>query len=173
MNYQSKYNDSIKNIKLKYGTLVEVQEFWNALNTSCISTLNANNEMGDYAKLNTIFPAVDILVPPLGHIQRKKAISAYKNYTRVLRDHLLKKETIDKGTSPKSQICLTKNQLNKDRFDMLTIIITNDSPQLDRDQIDLVNYVKELQIQDGEKMVKFYHRVNIMEYEIELQQDKL
>ena len=65
----------------------------------------------------------------------------YENYKRVLRDHLLKKDTIDKETSPKAFITLTKNQLNKDGFDILTKIIIKDSPQLSGDETDLVNYV--------------------------------
>ena len=83
---------------------------------------------------------------------------AYENYTIVLRDHLLKKDTIDNETRPKVFKTLTKNQLNKDGFDIPTKIIIKDSPQFggkERDLVspqfggkerDLVNYVKELKI---------------------------
>ena len=97
---------------------------------------------------------------------------AYENYKRVLRDHLLKKDTIDKETSPKAFRTLTKNQLNKDGFDILVKIIIKGSPQLGGDERDLVNYVKDLKIQDGEKLVEFYHRAKPMEYKIKLQQDQ-
>lgn len=94
---------------------------------------------------------------------------AYENYTRVLRYHLLKKETVGKGTSPKVYRCLTKKQLNKDGFDILTKSITKRSPQLGGDERFLVNYVKELQIHDGEELVEFYHKAKTMEYKIKLQ----
>ena len=91
----------------------------------------------------------------------------------MLRDHLLKKVTIDKETCPKAFRTLTKNQLNKDGFDILTTIITKGSPQLGGDERDLVYYVKELKIKDGEELVEFYYRAKIIEYEIEFQQDNI
>ena len=95
----------------------------------------------------------------------------YENHTRLLRGCLLKKGTIDKKISPKVFRTLTKNQLNKDGIDILAKIIIKGSPQLSGDEGDLVNYVKGLKIQDGEKLVEFYHRAKIMEYKIELQQN--
>ena len=86
------------------------------------------------------------MVPPLGHTQRNQTMCAYENFTRVLRDHLLKKDSIDKETSPKAFRTLTKNQLNKDDFDILTKIVIKGSPQLGGDERDLVNYVKELKL---------------------------
>ena len=71
---------------------------------------------------------------------------AYENYTILLMNHSLKKDAINKETSPKSIRTLTKNQLNKDGFYILTKIIIKGSPQLGGDQRDLVNYMKELQI---------------------------
>ena len=85
---------------------------------------------------------------------------------------ILKKGAIDKEISPKAYTCLIKNQWNKDGFDILTNIIVNGSPQLGGDEMDLADYVKELQIQDGEELVEFYHRTKPMEYEIGLQRDK-
>ena len=71
-------------------------------------------------------------------------MNIYENYTRVLRDHILKMYTINKETSSRAFRTLTRNQLNKDRFDILTKIIIKGSPQLGGDERDLVNYVKEL-----------------------------
>ena len=167
-----KIHNNLKNVKFEGDTLVELQKFWTALNTAFTSTLNANKGLGDYDKLQSIFYASDVLVPPLGHTQKNQAMCAYENYKRVLRDHLLKKDTTDKETSPKAFRTLTKNQLNKDGFDILNNIIIKGSSQLGGDERDLVNYMKELKIQDGEKLVEFYHRAKTMEYEIELQQDQ-
>ena len=172
MNHWSKYNDNLKNIKLEGDSLIELQNVWNALDTAFTSTLNANKGLEEYEKLQITFSAWEVLVPPMGHTQRNQAICAYENFTRVLRDHLMKKETIDKGTSPKAYRCLMKNQLTKDGFNLLTKIIIKCSPQLGGDERELVNYVNELQIQDGEEIVEFYHRANKMECEIELQQDE-
>ena len=133
MNHSSKYNDNLKNVKLKGDTLVEFQKFLNALNIVFTTILNENKGLRDYDKLPSTFSASDVLIPPLGHTQRNQAMCAYENYKRVLRDHLLKKDTIDKETSPKAFRTLTKNQLNKDGFDILTKIIIKGSPQLGGD----------------------------------------
>ena len=142
------------------------------MNTAFTSTLNANKGLRDYDKLQSTFSASDVLVLPLGHTQRNQAMCSYENYKRVLRYHLLQKDIIDKEKIPKAFRTLTKNQLNKDGFDILTKIIIKGSPQLGGDERDLVNYMKELKIQDGEGLVEFYHRAKTMEYEIELQQDQ-
>ena len=110
--------------------------FWNALNTAFMSSLNSNKGLGDYDKLQGEFLVFDILLPPHKHTQRSQETSAYKNYTRVLRGYLLKKENIGKGTNPKGYRCLTKNQLNKDGFVILTKTSGNER--------DLAIYVKEL-----------------------------
>ena len=47
-------------------------------------------------------------------------MNAYENYTKVLRDDLLKKYTINKETSLRAFRNLTRNQLSKDGFDILT-----------------------------------------------------
>ena len=109
INHWSKYNDNLKNIKLEGDSLIELQKFWNALDTAFTSTLNTNKGLGDYDKLQSTFSAWEVLVPSMEHTQRNQAIYTYENFTRALRDHLLKKETIDKGTSPKEYRCLTKN----------------------------------------------------------------
>lgn len=139
------------------------------VNTVFTSKLNTNKGLGEQDKLQGICSAFDDLVPPLIHTQRSQSMRAYENYTRVLRYHLLKKETVGKGTSPKVYRCLTKKQLNKDGFDILTKSITKRSPQLGGDERFLVNYVKELQIHDGEELVEFYHKAKTMEYKIKLQ----
>ena len=128
MNHWSKYNDNLNNVKLVGDTHMELQKFLNALNTAFTSTLNANKGLGDYDKLQSIFSASDVLVPSLGHTQRNQAMCAYENYKRVLRDHLLKKDTINKETSQNAFRSLTKNQLNMDGFDILTKIIIKGSP---------------------------------------------
>ena len=60
MNHWSKYNDNPKNVKLEGDTLMELQNFWNALNTVFTSTLNANKRLGDYDKLQSTFSASDV-----------------------------------------------------------------------------------------------------------------
>ena len=171
MNHWSKYNDNLNNVKLKGDTLMELQKFWNALNTELTATLNTNKELGDYDKLKSTFSALDLLVPPIEHTQRNQGMNTDENYTTVLRDRLLKKYTINKEISSRAFRTLTRNQLNKDGFNTLTKIIIKGSPQLGGDERDLVNYVRDLKIQDGEELVEFYRRVKTIEYEIELQQD--
>ena len=91
MKHWSKYNDNLKNVKLEGDTLMDLQKFWNTLNTAFVSILNTNKGLGDYDKLQSTFSASDELVLPLRHTQRNQAMYLYENYTRVLRDHLLKR----------------------------------------------------------------------------------
>ena len=91
MNHWLKYNDNLKNVKLEGDTLMDLQKFWNTLNTAFVSTLNTNKRLGDYDKLQSTFSASDELVLPLRHTQRNQVMYLYENYTRVLRDHLLKR----------------------------------------------------------------------------------
>ena len=130
-------------------------------------------ELGDYDKFKSTFTALDLLAPPIGHTQRNQGMNVDDNYTRVLWDRILKKYTINKEASRRVFRTLTRNQLNKDGFDILTKIIIKGSPPLGGDERDLVNCIKEFKIQNGEELVEFYHRVKTMEYEIELQQDDI
>lgn len=41
-NHWSKYNDNLKNMKLKGDTLMDSRKFWNAMDTSFTFTLNTN-----------------------------------------------------------------------------------------------------------------------------------
>lgn len=50
---------------------------------------------------------------PQGNTQRNKGEVFYNNYTRIIRDHLLKKETIEKDTRHKVYSCMTKNQVKR------------------------------------------------------------
>ena len=171
MNHWSKYNDNLKNVKLEGDTLMELQKFWNALNTAFTSILNANKGLGDYDKLKNTFSALDLLVLPIGHTQRNQSMNAYENYTRVLREHILKKYTINKETSPRAFRTLTRNQLNKGGFDILTKIIIKGIPQLGGDERDLVQYVKDLKIQDGEKLVEFI--IELKQWNMKLNSNKI
>ena len=65
MNHWSKYNDNLKNVKLEGDTLIDLQKNWITLNTVFTSILNANKGLGDYDKLQSIFFASDVMVPPL------------------------------------------------------------------------------------------------------------
>ena len=171
-NHWSKYNDNVKNIVLEGDNLMDLQKFWNTMDTAFTSTVNANKGLGEYETLTETYSAVKILVPPPGHTQRNQGLEAYKNFTRVLRDHLLKKNTINKDVCPKAYKCLTKNQLQKDGFDILTRIMVTGSPQLGGIERDLTKYVEELVIKEGEELIEFYHRTKEMEYEINLQKDQ-
>ena len=94
--------------------------------------------------INT-FLVKETLVPTKGYMQRNQAMNVYKKFTRVLKDHLIKKETLNKQSSPRTYNCLIK-KLDKDGFDILTKIIIKGSQQLGRDARNLADYVKELKI---------------------------
>ena len=126
------------------------------MNTEFISTLNANTGFEEYEDIMETYSIKDDLVPPLGHTQRNQGLEAYKNFTRVLRDHLVKETTIDKTKCPKAYKCLTRHLLNNDGFDILLNIIQKGSPQLGGDERDLSQYVDSFTVQDGEELMEFF-----------------
>ena len=126
------------------------------MDTAFTSTLKSNKGLGEYEKLTENYSIKEILVPPQGHTQHNEAQASYNNFTRIIRDHLLKTETIKKSMSPKVYKCMIKNQLEKDSFEILTRIIINGSPQLGGDDRDLGEYVRGFIIEDGEELVEFY-----------------
>ena len=142
------------------------------MNTAFTSTLNANTGLEEYEDITDTYSIQDHLVPPLGHTQHNQGMEAYKNFTRVLRDHLVKETTIDKTKCPKAFKCLTRHLLNIDGFVLLLHIIRKGSPQLMGDKRNLGQYVDGLTVEDGEELIEFFHRAKKMEYEIHLQQDQ-
>ena len=58
---------------------MELQKFWNAMDTSFTSTLNENQGLGSYDSLTDKFSEQETIVPPKGHTQRNQAMNAYKN----------------------------------------------------------------------------------------------
>ena len=171
-NHWSKYNGNLKDIVLEGDNLIDLKKFWNAMNTAFTSTLNANTGLEEYEDIMESYSIKDHLVPPLGHTQRNQGLEAYKNFTRVLRDHLVKESTIDKVKCPKAFKCLTRHLLNNDGFVILLHIIRKGSPQLGGDERDLSQFVDSFAVQDGEELMEFFHRAKKMEYEIKLQQDQ-
>ena len=113
---------------------MKLQKFWNTMDTALTSILNTNQGLGDYDTLTNTCLAMEVLVPPLGHTEINQEESANKNFTRVLRDHLLKREFTSKETSHNTHAWLIKNQLDKDGFGIITRIIIKGTPQLGRDE---------------------------------------
>ena len=112
-NHWSKYNNNLKDIKLEGDSLQQLQKFWHTMDTALSSTLNSNKGLGEYDKLTEHYSVKETLVPPQGHTQRNEGQASYNSFTRIICDHLFKKETIEKDTSPKAYICMIKNQLEK------------------------------------------------------------
>ena len=113
-NHCSKYNESVKNVVLERDSFIDLQKIRNITYEAFTSTLNANQGLGEYDNMTGTNQAMETLVPPLGHTKRNRDIVAYKNFARVLQDHLLKKYTINKETCSKAYKFLIRNQLNKD-----------------------------------------------------------
>ena len=67
--------------------------------------------------------AMETLVHPLGHTQINQGISPCNNVTKVLLDHLLKKDTSNNERYLKSYKRLIKNQLDQNKLYILTRII--------------------------------------------------
>ena len=79
MNHWSKYNDTLKDVKLEGDTLIDLQKVRNALNTTCTSTLNANKRLGNYDKFNSIFSASNVLIQHFGQTQKKASNVCLRN----------------------------------------------------------------------------------------------
>ena len=98
--------------------------------------------------------------------------AAYKHFTRIVRDHITKKEKIDNEKSPNVFKIILRQQMNKYGFTILLKIIQAGSPYLDGEAKDLINYVATLKIINGEKLVEYYARAKKMKIEIAVQKDK-
>ena len=125
---------------------MQLQKLWRTMDSALTSTLNENKGLGNYEDLVDTYSAKATRVPPLGHTQINDATNTCNNYTRFLRDHLLKENKIGKETSHKTYKCLIENQLNKDGFKMITNSIVSGSPQLSGEEMDLTEYVSTLEI---------------------------
>ena len=90
-NCWSKYNDNLRNVVLEGDKLMDIQKFWDAMDTAFTSTFNANQGLGECKTLTNSYSVIEIIVPPIGHTQQNQGVNVYKNFTRVLRDHLLKR----------------------------------------------------------------------------------
>ena len=142
------------------------------MNTEFVSTLNVNKGLEDYENITDIYSVQDHLVPPVGHTQWNQGMEAYTNFTRVLRDRLVKVTMISKDTCPKVFKCLTRKLLNNGRFVILLNIIIKGSPQLGGEERYLSRYVDRLKAGGREELIEFYHRAKKIEYEIQLQKDQ-
>ena len=65
--------------------------------------------LGADKDLTSAYSVAVVVLPPVGHTSRSQVVAAYNNFARVLRDHLIKKGTIDKEQRPKAYKCLMKN----------------------------------------------------------------
>ena len=168
----SKFTINLKDIKLESDSLMDIQKFWSAINTAFTATLNANSGLPRYEDLSSPYSIQDDITPPIGHTRHTDGKNAYENFARVIRDFLLKDETIKNTSAPNAYKNLIANQLEQDGFKLLTTIITLGSPQLGGIERNLIKFVDNLKITDGEQLVEFYLRAKKMYQEITLQKDQ-
>ena len=145
--------------------------FWNSIDTALTSTMACNKSIGNYTSLDASTSIKALLIPPTVHSDFHLCNPTYSQLSRILRDHLLKHNTISFVLPPSSFNTLTRYKIEDDGFKILQKIVFTDSPQLRGEERDLYNYVNSLSIIPDEYLVHFYHREKTMEQEINLQQD--
>ena len=130
-----------------------------------------NKGIEDYASLDASTSIKALLIPPTAHSDFHLCNHAYSQLSRILRDHLLKRNTISSVLAPSPFNTLTEYKIEDDGFKILQKTVFTDSPQLRGEERDLYNYVNSLSIIPDEYLVRFYHRAKTMGQEISLQQD--
>ena len=168
----NKFLTNLANIKLVSEKLNDIQKIWNSINIAFWSTLATNKGLGIYKELTSTYNIKDIVTPLIGHTQYAMGQAAYEHFTRIIRDHITKKETIDNEKSPNAFKILLRQQTNEDGFAILTKIVQAGSPHLGGKTRDAIQYVATLKIINGEKLVKYYTRAKEMEIEIAVQKDE-
>lgn len=147
-----KLNINLKGIELQNDELAAMEHFWNAINSAMMVTLKSNYLFPEYRSLSIHFNPEDILIPPKGHPYFVEITQAYTQFSRVIREFLLKQTTITKTNSPQAYRTLLTNKLQRDGFLLLWTITYRNSPQLGGYQRDLQSYVSSLQVIDGEEI---------------------
>ena len=168
----NKFLTNLANIKLESDKLNDIQKFWNSINTAFCSTLATNKGLGIYKELTSTYNIKDVVTPPIGHTQYAMGQAAYEHFTRIIRDHITKKETIDNEKSPNAFKILLRKQTNEDGFAILMNIVQAGSPHLGGEARDLIQYVATLKVVNGERLVEYYTRAKEMEIEIAVQKDE-
>ena len=163
---------STNGITLPGDELASIEYFWNAIKSASMVTLKLNYLFPSYCQLTRRFDPESFLSPAQGHPYFTEISQAYVQFSRVIRDFILKNNTIKKDVSPKAYRVLLRNELQRDGFQLLWIITYRNSPQLGGNARDLQGYVETLQVIDGEEITEFYERTLLMHNEIELQEDK-
>ena len=73
----SKFNDNLKNITLQGDGLLDLQHFWNSIDTALTTTLASSKAIGEYASLNSSHTSKHILVPDPNHADFNICQSVY------------------------------------------------------------------------------------------------
>ena len=161
----------IEPIQLEADDLASIQIFYDRINAAIMTTLSSNKFLPDYVDLPFNFDHRDHLLPEPTHTQYNDATNIYKNMSRTILRHLQAQTTINHDNAPKTAIILRERSMMECGFDLLLEIIVKMSPQLGGYARDLEDYVKTLQISDGEPVLEYYLRVLKMYNEIKLQRD--
>ena len=169
--HYTKFRDNLRPIKLEGPKLMDIRDFWRAINVAFMSTLQSNKGFRENELLDEYYLFEDDIVPPVGHTQRVEGMNAYKQFGAILMGHLKKEETIQVSKSQNANTTLKENLMLDNGFQLLWTIVQNSSPQLGGDARDLQKYVTTLKINDGEALLEFYIRALEMLQEIEIQKD--
>lgn len=167
-----KFMNHLTVAKLTGDDLAAMENFWEAVNSALMITLKSNHLLPEYRNLKLLFDTKLLLIPPQGHPYCDEIALAYNQFSRVLRDFLFNPSTIKQIESPNVYRTLLSNKLERDGFHLLWLIISKNSPQLGGHDRDLQEFVKTLEVHDGEDVTEFYERALIMSNEINLQEDK-
>ena len=168
----SKFHDNLKESKLQGDGLLHLKRFCNSIDTTLASTIVCNTGIGEYASLYSITSTKSKLVSPLAHADYNLCNPAYFHLSRILRDHLLKRNVVSSISAPKSYNTLTRYKIDDDGFNILQKLVFTGRSQLGGEERNMYEFINTLTIIHAEYLVNLYHRAKTMEQEIILQQDK-
>ena len=112
----SKFNDNLKESKLQGDGLLQINHFCNSIGTALTSTMACNKGIEDYTSLDASTSIKALLIPPTAHSDFHLCNPAYSQLSRILRDHLLKRNTISSLLNPTSFNTLTRYKIEDDGF---------------------------------------------------------
>lgn len=113
-----KLSTNLNGITLPGDELASIKYFWDAINSTLMVTLKLNYLFPSYRQLSRRFDPESIT----------EISQAYVQFSRVIRNFILKNNTIKKDVSPKAYRVLLTNKLQRDRFQLLWIITYRNSP---------------------------------------------
>ena len=122
----------------------DIQQLWYSINSVFCSTLAKNKGLGIYKEFTSTYNIKYISTLPIGYSQYTMGQATYEHFTRIIRDHITKKEAIANYKSQISFKIILHQRTNEDGFKIPMQIFQAGSPHLGVESRDIINYIAKL-----------------------------